>query len=220
MRRLRTLARLALGGSLLLSAGCATAPRVYAPPPSPVPTGPTLGPNAAYLTGEIVGGHAARMKRATAAKIRAVAPQMVSDFVARQEAELRRLTAGTGIDLFRYADNLLIRLPATSAFAVGSSAVQPQFRTTLEEIARPLKTFDQSFIDVLGHTDTTGTPEGNKRLSERRASAVADYLVSRGISRSRIATRGYGESVPLNAELTELDRAANRRVEIRIVPIR
>ena len=45
----------------------------------------------------------------------------------------------------------------TSAFAVGSSEVQPQFRTTLEEIARPLKTFNQSFIDVLGHTDTTGT---------------------------------------------------------------
>ena len=220
MRRSRTLAAIAIGGSLLLTAACSTGPRVYAPPPSPVPTGPTLGPNSAYLTGEIVNGYAARKKRVTAAKIRAVQPHMVSDFVARQEAELRRLTAGTGIDVFRYADNLLIRLPATSAFAVGSSDVQPQFRTTLEEIARPLKSFNQSFIDVLGHTDTTGTPEGNKRLSERRAAAVADYLVSRGVGRSRIATRGYGESVPLNAELTEMDRAANRRVEIRIVPIR
>lgn len=220
MRRSRTLAAVAIGGSLLLTAACSIVPRPYAPPPPVAPTGPTLGPNSAYLTGEIVGGYAARKKRVTAAKIRPIAPHLVADFVARQEAELRRLTAGTGIDVFRYADNVLIRLPATSAFAVGSSEVQPQFRTTLEEIARPLKTFNQSFIDVLGHTDSTGTAEGNKRLSERRASAVADYLVSRGISRSRIATRGYGASVPLNAELTEMDRAANRRVEIRIVPVR
>lgn len=213
----RSLSAIAIGGSLLVLSACATAPREYAPPPM-APTGPTLGPNSAYLTGEIVSGYTARKKRV--ARTRAIEPHLVADYIARLEAELRRLTAGTGIDVFRYADNVLIRLPATSAFAVGSSEVQPQFRTTLEEIARPLKTFNQSFIDVLGHTDTTGTPEANKRLSERRASAVADYLVSRGVARARIATRGYGESMPLNAELTEIDRAANRRVEIRIVPIR
>ena len=64
-----------------------------------------------------------------------------------------------------------------------------------------------------------GTDAYNQALSERRAQAVADYLVARGVHRARIATQGYGETrLLVNPERSEADRQANRRVEIRIVP--
>ena len=76
-------------------------------------------------------------------------------------------------------------------------------------------------FDVLAHTDTTGTPQVNQALSEKRAAAVATYLAGHGVSKARIASRGLGESVPLyNPETTETQRAANRRIEIRLVPYR
>ena len=81
--------------------------------------------------------------------------------------------------------------------------------------------YPDSLIDVYGFTDTTGSVGYNQDLSERRAQAVADYLVSQGVSRARIATRGYGED-PQYLRVRTGDNVAeplNRRVEIKIVPI-
>lgn len=72
-------------------------------------------------------------------------------------------------------------------------------------------------IEVLGHTDNTGSPEYNKKLSEQRAGAVRDYLVSQGIPTDKIATKGFGETQPLASNETEEGRARNRRVEIRFI---
>ena len=84
-----------------------------------------------------------------------------------------------------------------------------------------MKTRKRTFVDVLAHTDTTGAPEGNKALSEKRAAAVATYLAGHGVARARIASRGLGESAPLyNPEADETQKAANRRIEIRLSPYR
>ena len=121
----------------------------------------------------------------------------------------------------RVGDSILIRIPAALTFDAGSSAVKPQFDATLKEIARTVKTRNQSFVDVLAHTDTTGTPQVNLALSQKRATAVAAYLASHGVAKARIASKGYGESAPLyNPDTTEAQKAANRRVEIRLVPYR
>jgi outer membrane protein OmpA-like peptidoglycan-associated protein len=91
----------------------------------------------------------------------------------------------------------------------------------LLEIARTVKTRNRTFVDVLAHTDTSGTPEGNRALSEKRAAAVATYLAGHGVARARIASRGLGESAPLYfPEADESQKAANRRIEIRLVPYR
>ena len=104
-------------------------------------------------------------------------------------------------------------------FDAGSAGVKPQFDATLLEIARTVKTRNQTFVDVLAHTDTTGTPQMNQALSEKRAAAVATYLAGHGVAKARIASRGYGESAPLYMpDDTETKKAANRRVEIRLVP--
>jgi outer membrane protein OmpA-like peptidoglycan-associated protein len=84
-----------------------------------------------------------------------------------------------------------------------------------------VKTRSRTYVDVLAHTDTTGSPQTNQALSDKRAAAVASYLAAHGVSRARIGSRGLGETSPLyNPEADETQRAANRRIEIRLVPYR
>jgi outer membrane protein OmpA-like peptidoglycan-associated protein len=84
-----------------------------------------------------------------------------------------------------------------------------------------VKTRNRTFVDVLAHTDTSGSDAANRALSERRAAAVATYLAAHGVSKARLASRGLGESAPLYApEADETQKAANRRIEIRLVPYR
>lgn len=215
MHRLRTIATLALVGPLLATAGCSNlfAPPAYQPPPPNVimPAVP------AYLLGDVVGGYAARLKKARAAGLKPVA---TGDYVSQQELDLRRESAGTGVDVIRSGERLFVRLPATGTFNVGRSDISPQAVSTLGEIGLTLKKYNRSLVDVLGHTDSTGSEAGNKALSEKRAQAVAALLRSRGVSAARVATRGYGAGQPIGDNGTDAGRALNRRVEIKIVPLR
>jgi outer membrane protein OmpA-like peptidoglycan-associated protein len=137
------------------------------------------------------------------------------------DSELRRQTAGIGLDVLQVGGGIVVRIPATFTFDAGSAAVKATTDATLLEIARTVKTRNRTFVDVLAHTDTSGTPEGNKALSERRAAAVAAYLSGHGVSKARIASRGMGESAPLYLpEQNETQKAANRRIEIRLLPYR
>jgi outer membrane protein OmpA-like peptidoglycan-associated protein len=214
-RRLRTIL---LGGLVAAVAGCQTAP----PPPMVVPVAFTpLGTSAPYLLGDVIGGHKARAAKMRAAKIRPLSPAEVGAYMADLDAELRRQTAGIGLDVLQVGGSIVIRIPAIFTFDTGSAALKPTTDATLLEIARTVKTRNRTFVDVLAHTDTTGSPQGNAALSERRAAAVASYLGAHGVSRARIASRGLGETAPLyNPETDETQRAANRRIEIRLIPYR
>jgi outer membrane protein OmpA-like peptidoglycan-associated protein len=171
----------------------------------------------AYLLGDVIGGYAARAKKARAAGLKPVA---VADYVNQQELDLRRESAGTGVDVIRSGDRLFVRLPSSGTFNVGRADISPQAVSTLGEIGLTLKKYNRSLVDVLGHTDSTGTEASNKVLSERRAQAVAAHLRSRGVGQARVATRGYGASQPIGDNSTDAGRALNRRVEIKIVPLR
>ena len=92
-------------------------------------------------------------------------------------------------------------------------------RNTLDGVAQSMIDYPESLIDVMGHTDSTGSEQYNLDLSRRRAESVANYLVSRGVSRARIETIGYGEQYPIADNTTATGRSENRRVEIRITPI-
>jgi outer membrane protein OmpA-like peptidoglycan-associated protein len=156
-----------------------------------------------------------------AAKIRPLTASAAPAYMMGLESELRRQTAGIGLDILRVGDGIIVRIPAGLTFEPGSLAVKPQFDATLLEIARTVKTRNQTFVDVLGHTDTSGTPQVNQALSDKRAAAVASYLSRHGVARARVASKGFGETMPLhNPDMTEDQRAANRRVEIRLVPFR
>lgn len=209
----------ALGLACLIGAlaACETAP-----PPMPVPASfRPLGVNAPYLMGDVIGGYRARAAKMRAAKIRPLTPAQLPAYMANLETQLRQQTAGIGIDVLNVGGSIVIRIPAEFTFEEGSAAVKGTTDATLLEISRTVKTRNKTFVDVLAHSDMTGSPQANQLLSERRAEAVAAYLARHGVSKARIASRGLGESAPLyNPETNETQRAANRRIEIRLVPYR
>ena len=209
---------LAVGCSLAVLAGCQTAP----PPPVIVPASFTpLGVSAPYLMGDVIGGQHARAAKMRAAKIRPLGPGEVATYMADLDSELRRQTAGIGLDVLQVGGSIVVRIPAVFTFDAGSATVKPTTDATLLEIARTVKTRNRTYVDVLAHTDTSGTPQANLALSDRRAAAVASYLATHGVSRARIGSKGLGESVPLYLpEQNETQKAANRRIEIRLVPYR
>ncbi|KAJ8138832.1 hypothetical protein OY671_007954 [Metschnikowia pulcherrima] len=139
----------------------------------------------------------------------------------KQIKQSRESTAGSGVDVTP-TDNgsaILVNSPNGVTFDTDSSAIKPTFRDTSDKVAQSLNQYPDSSIDVYGHTDSTGSDAYNQALSERRARAVADYSTSRGVSYSRIRSQGFGETQPVASNDTEAGRSANRRVEIKIVPI-
>nr|WP_294170466.1 OmpA family protein [uncultured Sphingomonas sp.] len=222
MNRLtRTMTVLSVSGALLATSACVTNPETGNRRISNTALGTIGGVLGGYLLGDVVGGRSDRTAKILGAGIGGLAGAAVGRYMDQQEAELRRETAGTGVEVIRQGDDLVLRMPSGITFAYNRYDVQPQFQSTLNEVASTLAQYQQTYIDVLGHTDSSGSYEYNQGLSERRAQSVASYLASRGVNRARMATRGFGETQLLvNPEQTEADRAANRRVEIRVVPLR
>lgn len=131
-----------------------------------------------------------------------------------QEAELQQQIRDSSAHagLFREGDSMLLRF--TGAFETNSTRLNPDVRRTFSSISGVLAEFRKTLIIVNCHTDTTGSPEYNVRLSEQRAIAVARYLVAHGVPANRIAAVGHGESSPLeNAGQGEW---SNRRIDIRL----
>lgn len=188
--------------------------------PTRTAIGAGIGAVGGYLLGDLIGGRRDRTEQIVGAGIGALAGGAIGQYMDRQEQELKRRTEGSGVVVERQGDELLLTMPSGITFAHDRSDVQPQFRPTLDEIARTLANYPATMIDVHGHTDSTGTAQYNQSLSERRARSVADYLIGRGVQPIRIATQGHGESrLLISPEQNEADRQANRRVEIRVVPV-
>ena len=208
---------LAVACSITLLAGCETA----APPPPLVrPAAFTpLGLSAPYLYSEVIGGQRSRAAKMKAAKIRPLSAALAATYMADLDRALRVQTAGIGLDILRVGNGIVIRIPAALTFDEGSASVKPEFDATLLEIAREVKNRNQTFVDVFAHSDLSGSPEANQAISERRAAAVATYLSGHGVAKARIASKGLGETAPLyNPETSDTEKAANRRVEIRLLP--
>jgi outer membrane protein OmpA-like peptidoglycan-associated protein len=205
--------------AILPLAACVTDPETGKKTISKAAIGGVGGAVGGYLLGDLIGGKRDRTEKILGAGIGAVAGAGVGYYMDEQEKKLREQTAGTGVDVIREGDNLVLDMPSGITFAVDSSTVQPSFEATLDKVASTLTQYEKTYVDVMGHTDSTGSDAYNQGLSERRASAVAGYLTSRGVQPARLATKGYGESQPKASNLDEAGRAANRRVEIRVVPV-
>jgi outer membrane protein OmpA-like peptidoglycan-associated protein len=206
-------------GTLIVTAACTTDPYTGERRINRTAVGILGGAVGGYLLGDLVGGNHDRNAKIIGAGIGALGGGVVGNYMDRQEADLRRQTAGTGVDVIRQGDDLILRMPSGITFAYDRYDIQPQFQQTLDQVAQTLAAYNQTYIDVLGHTDSTGSDAYNQGLSERRAQSVASYLTSRGVQSARIATRGYGESAPIGTNATDEGRAANRRVEIKVVPV-
>ncbi|MTJ05032.1 MAG: hypothetical protein FH759_10120 [Sediminimonas qiaohouensis] len=135
----------------------------------------------------------------------------------KQEAELRN-QLGSEATVRNTGDRLIVTMPQDILFATDSAEVSAVLRDDLRAVARSLNNYPQSRVQVLGHTDNTGSAAYNLDLSQRRAGAVSSLLITYGVSASRITSVGRGEDQPIASNLTPEGRAQNRRVEIVILP--
>ena len=209
----------AAAGLLATTSACVTDPVTGERKISKAAIGAAIGAGAGFLGGDIIGGRGDRTEKIVGAGIGAIAGGAIGSYMDKQEKELREKTRGTGVEVVRQGDELQLNMPAGITFAFNSSAVQPQFQGTLNQVAQTLAQYNQTYIDVLGHTDSVGSDAYNQTLSEQRAASVANYLAAQGVNRARIATRGYGETQPVASNDDEVGRAQNRRVNIRVVPV-
>jgi len=211
----------AAAASLLATAACVTDPETGHRKISRAAIGGVAGAVVGYFAGDLIGGRRDRTEKVLGAGIGALAGAGVGAYMDRQERELRQRTAGTGVEVDRQGDELLLTMPSGITFPINRYDIQPQFQGTLDQVAQTLTSYPSTLIDVYGHTDPSGGDAINIPLSNNRAQSVANYLAQRGVQPARIATRGFGSSQPLagNDNSTEAERAANRRVEIRIVPV-
>ncbi|WP_033920292.1 OmpA family protein [Sphingomonas sp. 37zxx] len=205
--------------SLGITSACVTDPVTGERSISKAAIGGIGGVVGGYLLGDLVGGRRDRTEKILGAGIGGLAGAGIGAYMDRQERDLRASTAGTDIDVIRQGDDLILQMPSGITFAYDSANIQPQYRGTLDRVADVLSRYEQTYVDVYGHTDSTGSDSYNQGLSERRAASVSSYLAGRGVAQARMASRGYGESQPIASNATEEGRAENRRVEIKLVPI-
>ena len=217
--------RLALLGATLaaFTAGCASYTGQTNDPNDPNRTkrGALIGAGIGAVAGLLSGGDAVerRQRAMVGAGIGALAGGGIGAYQDRQEAELRRQTAGTGIDVSRDGDVIKLNLPDGVTFDFAKYDLKPQFYPALNTVAATLKEYNQTIVEVSGHTDSIGSDAANQTLSERRANAVAGYLMGQGVQRERFEIVGMGERYPVASNDTDSGRALNRRVEIRLLPL-
>lgn len=214
----KLLATVALA-ALVTTSGCTTDPQTGERRISKAAIGGIGGALGGYLLGDIVGGRHDRTEKLVGAGIGGLAGAGIGAYMDRQERDLRQRTAGTDVQVIRRGDDLVLNIPSGITFAYDSADVQPQFQRTLDQVAGTLAEYKQTYVDVYGHTDSTGSDAYNEALSQRRATSVADYLSAHGVQSARLGTRGYGKTQPIAPNDTDAGRAANRRVEVKIVPI-
>lgn len=213
----------ALGVALLLSACTTTNPftgqQQVSATAGGVGIGAAVGAVGGLVAASATGGDA-RIAALIGAGVGALAGGAVGAYMDQQEAELRAQLQGTGVSVTRVGDQIILNMPSNITFDVGSSVINSQFASTLNAVALVLERFDKTIVDVLGHTDSDGSDEFNLKLSRERAIAVANVVSARGIDARRFYIDGRGETSPIASNATEAGKAQNRRVEIRISPLK
>jgi len=184
--------------------------------------GAAIGVAAGAVVGAISGSDAQeRRKRAMiGAGIGGLAGAGVGAYMDKHEDDLRKQMQGTGVTVTRQGDNITLNMPGNITFKTGSAELSPQFPNVLDGVAMVLKKYEKTIIEVAGHTDNVGKAEYNQGLSERRAHTVTNYLVGKGIKPERTISIGAGESHPVASNDNDAGRAANRRVELSLLPLK
>lgn len=185
----------------------------------------TKGALGGALVGAIVGAltntsdsEQTRKNALLGAGIGALAGAGIGQYMDNQEAVLRAQLEGTGVGVTRVGDEIILNMPGNVTFDTDSDAIKSGFYDVLSSVTLVFEKYEQTYIDVLGHTDSTGSDAHNDDLSQRRARSVADYFSSHGVLYDRMMVRGFGERMPIASNETPEGRQQNRRVEIRIAP--
>ena len=203
--------------SLLFASACTTIdPFTGESKTSNTAKGTGIGAALGALGGLIVGDSERSVW--TGAGIGALAGAGVGAYQDRQEQILRQELQQTGVSVSRRGDVIVLNMPSNVTFATDSDAVKADFYPVLVSVSRVLREFDQTLVNVNGHTDSDGDQGHNLDLSNRRAANVAQFLISQGNDIRRFRAIGFGETRPIASNASAEGKAANRRVEIEIDP--
>lgn len=143
----------------------------------------------------------------------------IGNYMDKQEQAMRNALASVeGVKITRDGNILFVTFRSDNQFDVESFSLRPSAQQDIATMADILKNYEKTKILVAGHTDSSGSEEFNQKLSERRANAVKNIMVAKGVAPARINTVGFGESQPIADNSTSPGRQLNRRVEIKITP--
>lgn len=207
--------------SIIAFAGCATVdPQTGEKNPNKTGKGAGIGAIAGAVLGAAVSSKSDRGRGAvTGALLGAAVGGGVGHYMDKQEKDLREKLKDSGVQVSRQGNDLNLIMPGNITFAVGKSDIRSDFYSVLNSVGQALKQYDQTTVRISGFTDSTGSLSLNQRLSEERARSVRTYLLAQGVAADRIDSAGYGPANPIASNASEEGRQANRRVEIKLIPI-
>lgn len=191
--------------------------------------GAAIGAGAGAVLGGLIGNRSGNTATGAilGAAIGGVGGAAVGKYMDRQkkklEEDLKRNNPPSGsgkseeeVKVEREGEGIKVTLGSGILFDVGKADLKSQVRENLKKVSETLKEYKDTEILITGHTDSDGSDEANLKLSERRASAVVNYLSGLGVSVSRLQMQGLGETQPLADNGSVAGKQKNRRVEIAI----
>ena len=195
-------------------AACATDPYTGRSKVSNTAWGTGIGAAAGAGIGALVGGKKGAL---IGAGIGAVGGAATGGYMDIQASKLRQELLNTGVQVQVVDNQIYLIMPGNITFDSNESIVKSSFKPVLDSIAKVLNEYDKTYVNVAGYTDNTGSASLNKKLSNERADAVANYLIMKGVASTRINSAGYGSSNPIASNSTAAGREQNRRVEIKLI---
>ncbi|WP_299008916.1 OmpA family protein [uncultured Shewanella sp.] len=210
-----------VGSAVIAMAGCQTVnPYTNETETANATTGAVIG----AIAGTVIGvASSSKSDRGKGALIGAASGAAVGGGVGYymdvQEAELRKQLQSTGVSVTRSGENIILNMPNAVTFGVDQTHLSQGAKNVLNSVALVAKKYDNTRLNVLGYTDSSGSASYNLRLSQVRASEVSNYLMSRQIKSSRLSSQGMGEVDPIATNSTKAGRSQNRRVEIVMSPL-
>lgn len=209
-----------LAGAMVLSACTETGFSNPDDPNRQAKQGAAIGAGVGALAGVLAGDDRGERRRGAliGAAVGGATGALIGNQLDKQEADLRAQLGNDNVTIRNTGDRLIVTMPQDILFATDSANLRPDLQRDLRTVGQNLLAYPNTTVQVLGHTDNTGEAGYNLDLSQRRAQAVANVLISEGVPGSRIRTIGRGEDQPIATNATPDGRAQNRRVEIVILP--
>jgi outer membrane protein OmpA-like peptidoglycan-associated protein len=205
---------------LVLLAGCA-APETQTKTQKGAIYGAAGGAAAGAIVGQVI-SHDTKgtlIGAAIGAAVGGLGGAGVGKMMDDQERDMRKAVASSeAASVTREGNLLAVTFKGDVTFDTNSTVLRPGLQSEINRVAGVLNQYPSTLVRVEGHTDNKGTDAYNMDLSNRRALAVKNLLVQRGIADSRIEAVAYGETLPVATNDTEAGRQRNRRVEIKIAP--
>lgn len=195
-------------------AACATDPYTGESKVSKTAWGTGIGTAAGAGIGALAGGKKGALIGAGAGALVGAGGGAYMDVQARK---LRQELQGTGVQVAQEGGRVYLIMPGNITFDTNQATIRPGFEPVLSFVAKVIKEYNKTMVEVIGYTDSTGSAATNNALSLRRANSVSNYLRLQGVDGNRIVTDGLGSQKPIASNATAAGREQNRRVEITLI---